>query len=451
LGGSDIAAHFGIMALGCVALFVLLRVIAPKANAPMRQVAVGVVLGLLAAILIILPMPGPHGSSMDARAGPAVLAGFIGGPLGAVIAAALGVGARLAVGGPFALSAVVVFCLYCALGVIARRLHARWRAAPGDDLLPGWGLVALLAGLSVAAAACAALFLPTRAMAQFYLAEILPVIAALNVASVLFVGGVLRESLSVLEVNRKLTTLRAELEAALAEAREATAVKTRLLANVSHEFRTPLNAIIGLSTLLRGPVSEEKAARYAKEVESSGRHLLDLVENLLEYSAAEIGPRAQEITRLDTAAVARRAVAAMRVIAEEKGVDIAVIATPGLSACGGAQAMHQCLLNLIGNAVRHTPAGGLVRLVVDPSEDGCVQFCVRDQGPGMPEALQSRLGEPFLRDPDQDDNRRGGLGLAITQSLMQAQGGALRLRNLPEGGAEAVLELPAANPTRDAA
>jgi signal transduction histidine kinase len=212
-----------------------------------------------------------------------------------------------------------------------------------------------------------------------------------------------------------------------------------------------LNAIIGLSTLLRGPVAEQKAARYAREVESSGRHLLELVENLLDYSAAEIGPRAQEITRLDTAAVARRAVAAMRVIAEEKGVDIAVIATPGLSACGGAQAMHQCLLNLIGNAVRHTPAGGLVRLVVDPSEDGCVQFCVRDQGPGMPEALLQRIGEPFLRDPNRDDNRRGGLGLAISHSLMQAQGGALRLRNLPEGGAEAVLELPGAGATRDAA
>jgi signal transduction histidine kinase len=221
------------------------------------------------------------------------------------------------------------------------------------------------------------------------------------------------------------------------EAESASRAKSEFLANMSHELRTPLNAIIGFSELIRdetnGPVDAPYIS-YAEDINASGRHLLDLVNDLLDLSKIEAGRydlveervNLGELLRLCRRMMAPRAEAGnMRINCDP---DLA-----GVTLFVDRRAVKQVLLNLLGNAVKFSPIGGAADVRVEPAPDGGLALLVSDDGVGIePEALRF-LFEPF-RQADASITRKfggTGLGLTISRKLMALHGGKLEITSQP--------------------
>ena len=209
-------------------------------------------------------------------------------------------------------------------------------------------------------------------------------------------------------------------------------------ADAAHEIRTPLAAIRGHLELLLARVDPEAQATVAgvlEEVERLGR----LVSQLLLLEKLQESPESGERTRLDLAELARDLVEHVNVIAEDQGVELACrfAAAPVL---GDPEKLRQVFLNLIDNALKHTPTGGRIELHVE-SLGGRARARVRDSGPGIPSADLERIFERFTS----DRSRPGagtGLGLPIARAIARAHGGELCAAS--PGGAEFTLELPLA-------
>ena len=243
-----------------------------------------------------------------------------------------------------------------------------------------------------------------------------------------------------------------ELEEARTAAEEASRAKSTFLARMSHELRTPLNAVIGFSELLSHPDAFSPARRlahvedYAGTINRSGRHLLSLVNDLLDLSKIEAGQIDLVVERIDLAALIEDAEGLVRPQAAEKGQTLtcAIDADAGdLSA--DRRATMQVIVNLLGNAVKYSPPGSRVSLACEGAEGG-IAFIVRDEGPGMTAAEIVRAMEPFgrLEGAERADEPGTGLGLPIVASLVEAQGGTFALESVPGAGTEARVTLPRA-------
>ena len=260
---------------------------------------------------------------------------------------------------------------------------------------------------------------------------------------------------------QSLATTRAALaqaEADLAVAREAvaraeieSAAKSRFLAEMSHELRTPLNAVIGFSEMMAEEVLGAHAVPaygdYARDIHTSGRHLLALADDVLDLARIETGHRSLLETAVALAPLAAECVQMMRPAAAARPVSLSCTTdagTPRLWA--DERALRQIVLNLLGNAVKFTPAGGTVHLSVGCGADGVSFIAVEDTGPGIGEAELPLALAAHARasTPDPVSGRGAGLGLAIVRGLAELHGGALTLARRPAGGTRACVHLPAA-------
>lgn len=246
-------------------------------------------------------------------------------------------------------------------------------------------------------------------------------------------------------VNWDITAIRrneAALAAARAAAESANRAKSEFLANMSHEIRTPLNAILGLTHLLqRSPLTDEQQA-LAGDVAASGRTLLALINNILDFSRVEAG-------RLELDAVVFRlpelldaAAALVAAAAREKGLALSVTVDPEApqTLLGDSLRAQQVLVNLLGNAVKFT-ASGAVSLRVESAGRRLgrplLRFVVDDDGPGLPPDRLERLFDAFTQGDASTTRRFGGsgLGLAICRKLAALMGGEVGAENRPNGGA----------------
>jgi PAS domain S-box-containing protein len=221
------------------------------------------------------------------------------------------------------------------------------------------------------------------------------------------------------------------------EAERATHLKDQFLSTMSHELRTPLNAILGFSELLsdeRYGSLNDRQRRYIDHIHTSGRHLLRLINDILDLSKIEAGrfELAIESVRVDYAF--DEVLSVMGPLAEKKSQTLSHLAEAGLSVRADATRLKQVLVNLVGNAIKFTPEGGRVELTAC-REDGQVRMEVRDTGPGIPAEEQKRIFEAFYRLRISGEATEGtGLGLAITQRLVELHGGQLGLESqLGEG------------------
>jgi PAS domain S-box-containing protein len=256
-------------------------------------------------------------------------------------------------------------------------------------------------------------------------------------------GGFVRTYTDVTADRRAQEELRRAKEAAEAASR----AKSRFLAMMSHELRTPLNAVIGFSeALLAQPGLHGPAQEYARAIHDAGRHLLSLIEDVLDVArAATTGFEVTEAP-LDPAALAEGVVRVMQAAAGAAGLALSLRLEPGLPRLrADERRLRQVLLNLISNAVKFTPTGGSVTLsaAIEPAT-GDLLFRVTDSGIGMPAEDIPRAFEPFTQLDDSLARRfaGSGLGLPLSRALVEAQGGGLTLESAPGAGTTATVRLP---------
>lgn len=234
------------------------------------------------------------------------------------------------------------------------------------------------------------------------------------------------------------------------ERAEATSrTKSQFLANMSHELRTPLNAVLGFSEILKteafGPLGAKRYKEYADDIHASGHHLLSLINDILDMSKIEAGKYRLHKEKEALASIIGAVGRMMRGRAAEADLVLQVeLPDPTLVVNVDVRAIKQVLINLLANAITFTPAGGRVRLGVRVDEDG-VAVHVTDNGIGIPEEELPRLLRPFEQIDGAD--RRGregtGLGLALSNALVELHGGTLTLESQIGIGTTVTVRLPA--------
>lgn len=238
------------------------------------------------------------------------------------------------------------------------------------------------------------------------------------------------------------------LREATESAIDANRAKSQFLATMSHEFRTPLNAILGFSQLLGneifGPLGDKRYKGYADNIRDSGELMLALVNDVLDISTIEAGKRLLVLEPVDLGDVIEDCVRTFATMAEEKAITVKVDLAndiPPLTA--DRRAVVQVVLNLVSNAIKFTDPAGHVTVGVTSSSD-TLALSVEDTGIGIPEGALKTVTEPFTRSHSNPHlSQTGtGLGLSIVKSLTEAHGGTLTINSTPGKGTLVTVRLP---------
>jgi PAS domain S-box-containing protein len=252
-----------------------------------------------------------------------------------------------------------------------------------------------------------------------------------------------------LAAERELERSVAEMQGALQRAETASKAKATFLANMSHELRTPLNAILGFSEIVDkavlGPVGNPKYREYVSDIHASARHLLAMIDDILDLSRIEAGKFDMTVEKLHVADVWEPVAKMLAPAAAAKGLTLEGPADAAFR--GDRRASVQVLTNLVGNAVKFTPPGGRIVVAVLPDRgDGRITFSVADDGVGIAPELLSEVTKPFVQGKESMTKGAGGagLGLAICKSLVTAMDGELSIRSTLGKGTEVSIRLPAA-------
>lgn len=263
-------------------------------------------------------------------------------------------------------------------------------------------------------------------------------------------------SLAEIEARAEKDTLIVELEHANAlsdesrrKAEEANFAKSRFLATMSHELRTPLNAILGFSEVIRdeimGPMENETYRGYVSDIHDSGRHLLELINEILDISRIEAGRYTLNEESVTLPYIVEDCAHMIGLRARSKGLTIVEQyeeAMPKIWA--DERALRQIVLNLLSNAVKFTPTGGVITVKVGWTAGGGQYVVIKDTGPGIPEEeipiVLSRFGQGSIAIKSAEQGT--GLGLSIVQALIGMHGGTFDLKSKLREGTEVTVTVP---------
>jgi signal transduction histidine kinase len=248
------------------------------------------------------------------------------------------------------------------------------------------------------------------------------------------------------ELESKIEARTQELQDANRRLEEVSRHKSQFLANMSHELRTPLNAIIGYTSLILSNIYGDVPDRVREALERvrlSGRHLLGLINDVLDLSRIEAGRLTLSVADYSIKQVIQGVMAAMEPLAAEKRLTLRAFLPSDLPAArGDARRITQVLLNLVGNAIKFTDAGEVAVQVV--LRDGAIRFSVADTGPGILESDQEKIFDEFRQAANGDAPSKGGagLGLAIAKKIVEFHGGRIGVESRSGQGSTFWFTLP---------
>jgi two-component system, cell cycle sensor histidine kinase PleC len=233
-------------------------------------------------------------------------------------------------------------------------------------------------------------------------------------------------------------------------AEEANLAKSRFLATMSHELRTPLNAILGFSEVMKselfGPHSVPQYKEYAHDVHSSGQHLLNIINEILDLSRIEAGKYELNEEAVDFAGTVDDCHHMLDMRARAKQITIKTALEPNLPRLwADERALRQVVINLLSNAIKFTPEGGEVAIKVGWTQGGGQYVSIKDTGPGIPADEIDIVQESFGRGTHaiKTAEQGTGLGLPIVKGLVDLHGGQFHLRSKIREGTEVIVVIPA--------
>ncbi|WP_417694144.1 sensor histidine kinase [Roseibium sp.] len=320
---------------------------------------------------------------------------------------------------------------------------------------------ALLAGTLPVSLTLTATFLQHPEPMQFTLAAM-----ALGSQGFFLILGnqLLKNANTMLEYRAEKDHLIAELETANAmsdesrrRAEEANLAKSRFLATMSHELRTPLNAILGFSEVMKdeilGTMQNPTYKSYAADIHSSGSHLLNLINEILDLSRVEAGRYELHEGFLDLPDLAEDCMAMMQIRAKSKNIELIETHDVDIGRVwADERALRQVILNLMSNAIKFTPVDGRVEVRMESTSHGGIRISVSDNGPGIPETELPVVLQAFGQGSVaiQSAEPGTGLGLSIVQALVAMHGGTFKLTSKVRQGTNASFTLPASRLSSEA-
>jgi signal transduction histidine kinase len=252
------------------------------------------------------------------------------------------------------------------------------------------------------------------------------------------------------KINRSLDVKLGELAEMNVALYESNRLKSEFLANVSHELRTPLVSIIGFAELLKDAsghpeLDAKRIGRYSENILTSGRSLLDLINDLLDVGKIEAGRLELHLSEFSIAELCSDLIDFVRPLADKRNQSLDLHVASDLPRCrSDSGRIKQILYNLLSNAVKFTPPGGHISLGVQREDAERIRLSVCDTGPGIPPEQHEAVFEKF-RQLDSSATREHagtGLGLAITRELVALLGGHIKLQSTPGQGTTFVATLP---------
>jgi signal transduction histidine kinase len=247
------------------------------------------------------------------------------------------------------------------------------------------------------------------------------------------------------------------LQEALEKSEDESRSKSQLVAEIIHEMRTPLNAIIGFSDAmisgLFGPIGSERYGEYADHIHDAGNHLLNIVNSLLDVSKAELGADTLDLQEIDIGPLTQGSVGLLQRAAELSGVKLELkIATGPLRIRTDETKFRQVVLNMASNAIKFTPRGGSVTVEAGPDpEGGATVLIIRDTGIGIAPEDVATVMRPFgqVQNEHTRQHKGSGLGMPLTKRLVELLGGTFSLASQPGRGTVISIRFPASLPAID--
>jgi two-component system cell cycle sensor histidine kinase PleC len=255
------------------------------------------------------------------------------------------------------------------------------------------------------------------------------------------------------ERGREMVELNKKYMKETERAEAANRAKSEFLANMSHELRTPLNAIIGFSELMEsglfGPLGSDRYEEYTKDILSSGKYLLGVINDILDMSKIEAGQFSIDSEEINLCPLISETVRVISLQAAQKSITVETQIADSLTLFADRRAIKQIVINLLSNAVKFTGQGGHIS-VRARNASGALMITIEDTGCGIPKGALSKLGRPFEQVQNQfSKNHTGsGLGLAISRSLAELHGGALKIRSNEGVGTIVSVRIPMRKPPK---
>lgn len=256
---------------------------------------------------------------------------------------------------------------------------------------------------------------------------------------------------SLEQANTALTETNAALRVAYESANQANVAKTNFLSKMSHDIRTPMNGIMGMTTIAIAHIDDkERVLDCLGKISSSSRHLLALINDVLDMSQIESGKTTLAKEEFNLSNLIETSLDMIRPQIEERHhhLNIRVMDIKHAHVIGDSLRIRQVFLNILGNAVKYTPDGGILSLSIaekhsSKKDFGCYEFIFEDNGIGMSEEFLSRIFQPFEREQDEHaTNVQGtGLGMAITKNIIEMMHGDIKVESNPGDGTRFIITI----------